>query len=231
MHPPEPTTLHDSRQAFAEKQASVSRGWVCQNDRLTSLAKTTLALLGITLCKARRIRMTNWERRPLSLAHEVYAALDAWVGAEALSVLEQAVGQRAEEDTSIAEHKRSASSSCRTPGDTRPSVSPGGPIPPEAGLLSAGGPVSPEAGILSGGGPVLPEVGLSSGGEPASPEAGLPLSRGGSIPPEAGLTRTASPGSGEAMLIDTPPPPPLSLARGCEITRERSRRDSHAPIE
>ena len=49
---------------------------------LTSLAKCSLHLLGLAMCKSKKIRMGNWERHPLSHAQTAYAALDAWIAAK-----------------------------------------------------------------------------------------------------------------------------------------------------
>ena len=49
---------------------------------LTSLAKCSLHLLGLVMCKSKKIRMGNWERHPLSHAQTAYAALDAWTAAK-----------------------------------------------------------------------------------------------------------------------------------------------------
>eukprot|EP00277_Geminigera_cryophila_P041908 CAMPEP_0173092876 /NCGR_PEP_ID=MMETSP1102-20130122/29452_1 /TAXON_ID=49646 /ORGANISM="Geminigera sp., Strain Caron Lab Isolate" /LENGTH=316 /DNA_ID=CAMNT_0013980377 /DNA_START=228 /DNA_END=1176 /DNA_ORIENTATION=- len=55
---------------------------------LTSLAKCSAHLLGLAMCKAKEIRMGNWEKHPLSGLQSAYAALDAWVAATALQRLE-----------------------------------------------------------------------------------------------------------------------------------------------
>jgi hypothetical protein len=57
-------------------------------DKLTSLAKCTMHLLGLAMCKSKKIRMGNWEQHPLSLLQSAYAALDAWVAAKGLERLE-----------------------------------------------------------------------------------------------------------------------------------------------
>jgi hypothetical protein len=57
--------------------------------QLTSLAKCAHHLLGITMCKAKRIRMGNWELHPLSPLQSAYAALDAWIGCKGLERIEE----------------------------------------------------------------------------------------------------------------------------------------------
>jgi ribonuclease D len=47
-----------------------------------SLAKLCARLLGVDMCKVKRIVTSNWEAPYLSCAQIVYAALDAWVGCE-----------------------------------------------------------------------------------------------------------------------------------------------------
>ena len=45
-----------------------------------SLSGLTADVLGVTLNKSRRLQLTNWARRALSVAEAQYAALDAWAG-------------------------------------------------------------------------------------------------------------------------------------------------------
>jgi ribonuclease D len=52
-----------------------------------SLAKLSVRLLGVDMCKDRRVVLSNWERRKLSQEQVLYAALDAWVGCECAGVL------------------------------------------------------------------------------------------------------------------------------------------------
>lgn len=71
------------------------------DDSGRSLAAITQSVLGIKLCKSKKIRMGNWGAKSLSASQAVYAAMDAWVGSEALSLLEKAVGRRAPSDSSL----------------------------------------------------------------------------------------------------------------------------------
>jgi hypothetical protein len=45
-----------------------------------SLAKVTLRLIGVDMCKDRNVTMSNWELGVLSRDQILYAAIDAWVG-------------------------------------------------------------------------------------------------------------------------------------------------------
>ena len=52
-----------------------------------SLAKVVDSVLGIDMCKRKRVTMSNWELRHLSTPQTLYAALDAWVGRPAHALL------------------------------------------------------------------------------------------------------------------------------------------------
>jgi ribonuclease D len=45
-----------------------------------SLAKVTLRLIGVDMCKDHKVTMSNWELKVLSRDQILYAAIDAWVG-------------------------------------------------------------------------------------------------------------------------------------------------------
>ena len=47
-----------------------------------SLAKLASKLLGIDMCKNKKVVLSNWEKPKLTRDQVVYAALDAWVGSE-----------------------------------------------------------------------------------------------------------------------------------------------------
>jgi len=71
-----------------------------------SLAAVTQSALGIKLCKAKKIRMSNWGVKELSGQQAVYAALDAWVASEALTHLEKSSGMTARSDSSLVKTKK-----------------------------------------------------------------------------------------------------------------------------
>jgi hypothetical protein len=71
-----------------------------------SLATVTQSALGIKLCKAKKIRMSNWGVKELSGQQAVYAALDAWVASEALTHLEKSSGMTARSESSVVKTKK-----------------------------------------------------------------------------------------------------------------------------
>ena len=52
-----------------------------------SLAKLSSKLLGLDMCKEKKVVLSNWEKPRLTREQVVYAALDAWVGSECAAVL------------------------------------------------------------------------------------------------------------------------------------------------
>jgi ribonuclease D len=59
----------------------------CAEPSYLSLAKLSLRVLGLDMCKQKKITLSNWEKKNLTTEQIRYAALDAWVGSECFAVL------------------------------------------------------------------------------------------------------------------------------------------------
>lgn len=78
-------------------------GKVCIASNQSGLAKVTKHLLNLEMCKGEQ--MSNWERRPLRLSQQHYAALDAFCLIEIINILAKMAEEKGDQQLFLQNQK------------------------------------------------------------------------------------------------------------------------------